>query len=190
MTIVFKGAAPGSYWQVNDARLTGFTTGHNYPQGPAEIVRHISTQNSPNSAYLSFSASFAIAYGFACMGGVAGPPTQANPGYVYEVDLVGQAPIDPIASVSGNVPFPQIAMALPLPYHHNGDRDFALGVAGSALHKPSLSRPPRQAVTPHFPMNPTCRAEFVALLFALRDSEVLALGPVPATCIRRVFHIF
>jgi hypothetical protein len=82
---LFKGAAPGTYWHLNDARLSGFMAAATRPHTTNAVLGHITHYSHP-SPYLSLSFSFAVARSYALVG-PAGPASATNPGYVYEIDL-------------------------------------------------------------------------------------------------------
>ena len=106
--------------------------------------------------------------------GPGGPPSRRTPGYVYEVDLqqlpMSQRPriINPLRELCKNS----------LAHQHNGDQKF---IEGIARKDPSV-------LTQNVPMVggsmalPASSSELVALIYALRDAEVL-LTSVPSNCV-------
>lgn len=160
---IYKGAAPGTHWERTDARTRGNFQGQNYgaPWGVNDVVRHITGASHP-SAFCSFTTSYAVAQRYA-----SGPPGSGR-GLIYVVDPARSSaridwvnPVEEIAAVDG--------------HYHEGDWKLleALVVAsavtpvahyGGAVHAPAF------------------RNELRAILFALRDSEVL-VPHIPATCI-------
>jgi hypothetical protein len=182
VTILFKGAAPGTYWRLNDPTVRGFQAPGTLAPGVPTMITHITTASASSSPYLSFTASFAVAHSYASAGATA-----STPGAIYEVDVTGLGVVDPIRSISGHSAFRPNSQ-LPLPSHHDGGQDLILGVAASHLHGSVLITPPVTANT-HVPNPPIVTTDFRALVYALRDAEVLVLAPVAARCIRRVFHV-
>jgi hypothetical protein len=109
-------------------------------------------------------------------------PTAANPAYVYEIEIPdpppsGMAVLDPVAEVSGQNSNPLLAIS----YHHDGDMNFLLGVVdpnGMAAHlRAPIRTPPGGAATPR---TANLTIELETLVRALRDSEVLVPGTIPA----------
>lgn len=171
MKTLFKGAGPGTHWHVNDPRIGGFTLSGALSPTVNATVNHI-TAFSVNSPYLSFSTSFAVAREYA-LWGPAGPATQANPGYVYQVDLsvLSAAPalIDPVQHISssnGHQPA----------HSHNGGYELIAEVAQVDPPTTTFTRPYHQnGSTCH----PTITDELQALIRAIRDAEILIHGAVP-----------
>jgi hypothetical protein len=168
---LFKGAAPGTYWHLNDARLSGFMAAATRPHTTNAVLGHITHYSHP-SPYLSLSFSFAVARSYALVG-PAGPASATNPGYVYEIDL----------SIVPGCPRPldtllEIAKAGHA-HEHNGGQDLMLGIAdpasGAALTT-AVPLPGGRTATP------AVSQALRALVFAVRDAEVL-LSSVPASCV-------
>ena len=169
---LFKGAAPGTHWHANDARLSGFTAAATRPHTTNAVLGHITHYSHP-SPYISFSFSFAVARGYA-LDGPTSTADATNPGYVYEVDL----------SIVANLPSPPLDTLLEIAraghvHEHNGGQDLLLGIAdpgsGAALTT-AVPLPGGRTATP------TVSQALRALVFAARDAEVL-LTLVPAGCV-------
>lgn len=175
---LYKGAARGTHWHSNNARLSGFLASA-MPQTGNGVVRHITNYSNP-SPYLSFSSSFAIARRYALLG-PGGVATQATPGYVYEIDLQAAAfqflilnPVDEVSSLSNGH----------LAHHHEGDAQLISEVA-LGVSPPSTA--PRCGGKMHIP---GISGELQALIFAIRDAEVLISGNVPPTVIVRRHDVY
>ena len=85
MPIFYRGAALGTYWHKNDARLTGFTSHHpGAGYSASRVAQHIA-RGTTTSPYVSLTRSFAVAYGYALVG-PGGSPISGKPAYVYEVE--------------------------------------------------------------------------------------------------------
>jgi hypothetical protein len=179
--ILYKGAGPGTHWHRNDARNSGFTCASAViPQGIQWVINHIAHFSHP-SAYISVSASYAVAADYA-MSGPAGPATSNNPGYVYTIDLnvaaatPSFAPTDPLAEMI------QFAQANGAPAHaHHGDQQLIHGMADRLRFQHYLSRQVRhpggrQGPSHHSLLN-------VALTCAIRDAELLAGSVIPRNCV-------
>ena len=164
--ILYKGAGPGTHWHINDPRLGGFITGA-MPATPNAVVRHITNYSFP-SAYLSFSTSFAIARSYA-LTGPGGLATTTSPGFVYEIDLsaITAAPalVDPVHSVSSNGMFA---------HNHNGAGALIAEVALGATAFAQAHQCGGGMLTP------AVSGHLRALIFAIRDAEVLIGGNVLA----------
>ena len=136
LPVLFKGAGPGTFWHINDARLTGFTCAANRPPTKNAVVGHIAAYSHP-SPFLSFSTSFAVARQYALMG-PSGEATHANPGYVYEIDPSAVA-----ASLTVYDPIEEIVKG-GLIQGHNGDQNLIVGVARNSqsvtVQSPPLSK--------------------------------------------------
>lgn len=156
---------------MNDARVSGFTAAAMGVNRNA-VVRHIVAYSHP-SPLVSLSSSFAVAREYA-ISGPAGLATPATPGYVYEIDLSLVTPnlrvLDPIR---------QIARA-GLSHMHSGNQSLILAVAQNLAFAPSHHSGGK--VLP-----PTVPQELRALVYALRDAEVLAPA-VPSACISVTRH--
>lgn len=180
VAILYKGAGPGTFWALNDPRLgAGFVSASAAPPSVPSMVRHITAFSHP-SPYLSLTASFAVAYAYA-LGGPAGAASSAMPGYVYEIDT-GVFPVKLIDPVSEVASATSIATAPRLLTHHDGGQDLILGIAAPSLHAGVLLVPPKRPGAT-LPNPPAITPELHAVVFSLRDAEMLAEGPIPPGCI-------
>jgi hypothetical protein len=181
MAILYKGAGPGSHWWTTDPRTAGgFVSVPMALSSAASAVRHITAFSHP-SPYLSFSASFAVARQYA-LDGPRGSASAGQPGYVWEVDTAigGVSVTDPLALIASAV---GLAAGLPrLPTHHDGEQDLILGVAAPTMHPAALTSVPHRPGVMAAPAGPTVTPDFSALVFALRDAEVL-VDRVPPACV-------
>lgn len=198
MMYLYKGAGPGTHWFVHDPRTAGGFLVAPVSTGPSAIVRHIVNYSWP-SAYTSFSASYAAACEYA-LSGPAGTATAANPGFVYEIDVhlalaAGVRFLDPAQVILGANP--PVGAAGHVPTHHDGGADLIRGVA-DPLQAGILTASPRRPTNPAVPAGPTVRtggppvvhSELRAVIFALRDSEVLATTNVEAGCITQRYLVY
>ena len=185
MPVLYKGAGPGSYWQLNDPLLHGFGLVPSRTHSPATMVTHITSAAASSSPYLSFTASFAVAMLYASQG-PGGRASAATPGFIYEIAASGLTLYDPVREIAGASTFS--AGHLPLPTHHDGAQDLILGVAGSPWHTSCLtSAPARSPGSPAHP--PVITRNFNATVYALRDAEVLVQAPVPRSCVVAVYRV-
>lgn len=168
---LYKGAAPGTHWCINDARLSGFTVGASLTSTPTAALTHINNYSFP-SAYVSLTTSYAVAHDYASLG-PAGEATSDNPGYVYEIDP-SQATcqlVDPVELISSSW----------LGHEHDGAPDLILAVANPNLHGNILAAAPRRLGNGSlFP--PMISDKLKGLVFAIRDAEVFGCT-VPKNCV-------
>jgi hypothetical protein len=87
--------------------------------------------------------------------------------------------VDPVYEISGAQ---QIAAGIRLATHHDGGQDLILGIASPSIHHAALSTAPRRAGA-GFSRPPSVTTELNAVVFALRDAEVLVRGPIAPACI-------
>jgi hypothetical protein len=174
---LYKGAGPGTHWHINDACVQGFVCARRRPPTANAVVTHITNYSHP-SPYLSFSTSYAVARQYA-LSGPGGIASAANPGYVYEVDLA--------ACTGGHSTFNAVIFNpvqelanLGISHEHNGDQALIVGVASGSPHDPVFAASIPQAgggMT-----LPTVTKELRALVYSLRDAEVL-ITRVPPACV-------
>jgi hypothetical protein len=190
---LYKGAGPGTHWWTSDAQTAGgFVVGH-APRNVNAIIRHIVNYSWP-SPYSSFSASFAAAAAYA-VAGPQGKATPAQPGWVYEIDValaieLGARFVDPAREILQQNPY--IGAPGTIPTFHDGGQDLILGIADPVVHRKVLVTPPRQpGLSGHVrgPGPPIVHNELRAVIFALRDAEVLATTDVPPACITARYPI-
>lgn len=183
MAIFYKGAGVGTYWHENDARNQGFTaTKPSVQHSLDRLMQHVA-RGSTVSPYISLTRSYGIAYRYAVSGRLMA--TTENPGVVYEIEIEEQLSdnlelLDPIKEVVSEVPNPLAS----IPYQHDGDMEFLLGVINPKMTDillRSVKQPPPRSGTPR-PANLSMELETMVL--SLRDSEILAMGQIPESCIR------
>lgn len=170
---LYKGAGPGTWWHVNDPRTTpaGFWGGAANAGTVNATVRHITAYSWP-SPYLSFTTSFAIARSYA-LSGPKGVASRSNPGFVYEIDLstLSFPPtlIDPVQHIVGS----NGGWA----HRHEGAptliEEIAKGAQSYSLSHRSGG--PQRA--------PAVQTDLIALVFAIRDAEILVAGGLSSAAI-------
>ena len=189
MPIFYRGAGLGTYWHMNDARITGFTP--HYPgagQGISRVLQHIA-RGTTASPYVSLTRSFGVAWGYAMAGKKL--PSVVRPAYVYEIEIdetdgLGTRLLDPVTVIANSLGSPYEMRT----YHHDGDSAFLLGLVDPVGQKPSLRQdvrfaPPGQGSD----RSPLLHIELEALVRSLRDAEILSFGAVAAGQIRRRIEI-
>jgi predicted MPP superfamily phosphohydrolase len=177
--IFYRSAAVGSYWHANDARIGGFIASAPAITPTVNImIQHLSGFIA-NSPFISLTASFGVARSYALVGS-GGTATPDNPGYVYIIDIPEHFPssmqfFDPLQVIASSAPPPPFSM----PYYHEGAPDFLLGVVNPVQFSHSLTSVRLTAAgTSTAPATPSPHLQ--ALLWALRDAEVLVAGIIPA----------
>ena len=192
MPIFYKGAGPGTHWDVNNAQVIGFTA-HSPTIVPTHnrMILHVA-RGTTTGPYISLTRSYDVAWNYAVY---CGPSqlvaTASKPGFVYEVELDDPLPqgvtlLDPVKEIAKNVPGP----LSPVTYQHDGSQEFLLGVVRptkSSKYLKQACRQPPPATGTNRPANLTLDLE--SLVRALRDAEILALGAIPAAFVRNRFSV-
>jgi hypothetical protein len=183
LALFYRGAGPGTYWAVNDARLRGFV-----PQQPGaapnitRLMSHIRL-GTTTSPYISLTRSFGVARDYA-RAGTTGTADPSNPGYVYEIELADPLPtglqiLDPIQEIAHALDSP---LTTPT-YHHDGDQSFVLGVIDPINNPHLLAAPIYTPLTGATSRSANLSEHLETLLRVLRDAEILAVGNIPAVCV-------
>ena len=189
--IVYRGAGIGSYWYVHNPASRGFTARAPHTSATSERLMHHISRGTGNSPFISLTRSYAVARHYAVLGS-ARPPTPNDPAYVYEIEIQFPLPaglqlLDPVKEVAKILP------DLPgqgLPYQHDGLPTFLLGVVAPKNMQQFLAQhAPQPPSSEGSPRPPNLSLELETLVRALRDAEILALGIIPATCVRNCFRI-
>jgi hypothetical protein len=151
------------------------------------LVQHIARATT-RSPYVSLTRSYPVAWGYAVSAGRV-YPSPGNPAYVYEIEIEkpsrhGVQLIDPIKELASELNAPHARNT----YQHDGHQDFILGVADPFKMAHCLSRicsqPPGSTGAPRAG-NLTMELEM--LVRAMRDSEILSVGTIPAGWVRSRF---
>ena len=192
MPIFYRGAGIGSYWHQHDARRSGFKA--HYPGAGrssqvSRLVQHI-TRGTTISPFVSLTRSYGIACGYALSGDEL--PTAGQPAYVYQIEIEKEDGhetnlLDPVAVIAKQLQSPFEWKS----YHHDGEASFLLGVIDPAKHGDKLSRgtkfPPGDHPTPR---SPQLYSELEAMVRALRDAEILAVGEIAKSQVLKRWEIF
>lgn len=168
---LYKGASDGSHWFRNDPR-----TGHGFASTPGiqdvhAIVSHITSYSHP-SPFLSFTASPAVARSYALpAGGTRGRI------YVIETTTLAAELVDPAAEITRGYGSLTKHTGHLWPTHHDGDQEL-LGALAAGRAPPSP--------VPHLRNTtrvPVFQPSLQALVYALRDAEVLVSGNIASSCV-------
>lgn len=189
MPLFYRGAGVGTWWHTNDPRINGFAA-HSPATlaSPVRLMEHI--QTGPHaSPYISLTRSYGVALHYAMEFGRA-RPTDSTKAYVWEIELNDPLPpnlklYDPLTVIAELIPSPLASIS----YQHDGAPTCLVGLIDLA-QAPRLAEPrpmPPNANPPH--MAPNVSAELKALMFALRDAEILAIGTIPAACVRTRYEV-
>jgi hypothetical protein len=180
MPIFCKGAGLGTHWRSTDARRMGFfARAPRNPMSRDRLLQHVggSTQATP---FISLTRSYAIAFDYAQKGG-RGFPSEAQPAYVYEVEIVDDGAcrvIDPIGEIANGLPAPLATTS----FHHDGDQNAMLGIVDNTQARyltTAVRYPPPQPAKPGVNVG----AELTGMVRILRDAEVIAVDHMPARCL-------
>lgn len=90
--------------------------------------------------------------------------------------------IDPIVNMVKDLPDPFDNLS----YQHDGEPDFLKGIVDGAIAGYLSVFPPGSGATPR---QPILTEQLEALVRALRDAEILALGNIPASVVRNRYHV-
>jgi hypothetical protein len=184
MSIFYKGVSTGSYWHEHDAQLNGMTPkAPHTPITKDRVLQHIA-RAVLDSPFMSLTQSFGVAHHYALYFSRA-VTNASKPAYVYEIEISEPLPegltlVDPLRAIAGDVPEPPIDV----PYGHDGDSEFLLGVISPKRMRRFLEKPIKQPP----PGTGTPRAANLSLALetlvrALRDAEILACGTIPSDSI-------
>lgn len=189
--IAYRGAGIGSYWYLHNPAARGFTARAPHTSATPERLMHHISRGTGNSPFISLTRSYAVARHYAVLSS-ARPPTPNDPAYVYEIEILAPLPTglqlrDPVKEVAKILP--DLPSQGP-PYQHDGLPTFLLGVVDPENMMQFLEQhapqPPSSEGTPR---PPNLSLELETLVRSLRDAEILALGIIPATCVRNCFRI-
>lgn len=153
------------------------------------LIEHV-TRGTTSSPYVSLSRSFGVARDYALVG--AAVANQSNPAYVYEIELTEPLPrglllLDPVLEVARNAPAPTTSPH----YQHDGSMDFLMGIIDPQTYQHFLRDPaPQPPGSTGTLRAPALSRELEAIVRALRDAEILAVGTIPMSCISRKIPVF
>ena len=183
MTLYYRGAGAGTYWNTTDARIGGFV-----PQSPgltasaSRIIQHVA-HGMTQSPYISLSRSYSVALSYALDFGTISP-TVSMPGYVYELEIdanSGVRLVDPVKEIVADAGDP----FAPLSYHHDGYPTVLLGVVSPSLMAYYLHLHVAQVGGTASSGRPANISHHLrAMTLALRDAEILVFGNVPSACVQ------
>lgn len=180
----YKGIGVGTFLHAIDLRSHGIVArGPGITYSASGVMAHIA-RGTTTSPCISLTRSYGVAEIYAKQAGRAFP-SATSPAYVYGIDLDDPLPV----GVTIRDPLVEILSAFPDPlahssYHHDGDVNFLLGVVNPTLMPAYLNTPilqPPGSGGAQRPANLTLALE--AMVRALRDAEVLAVGTIPASCV-------
>ena len=189
MALFYRGAGLGTFWHDHNPCLQGFTA--HMPgadASPNRLMDHI-TNLTTKSPFISLTRSYGVAEGYAWLG--KAKPTKQKPAFVWEVELNEPLPhgvhlIDPVQLIATHLPAP----AGHLSYHHDGSGHVLLGLVDPGQQDLLFAPVPRPRGSGGARKPPNLSLELQTLVRALRDAEVLAIGAVPASCVRGPYEVY
>ena len=193
MAIFYRGAGIGTYWHLNNPLERGFIArSPGMESTTTRLMDHIA-RSTVNSPFISVTRSYGVAWHYA-MSSSTRPPTSSQPAYVHEIEIQEPLPLglkllDPVKEVVQTLTLPT-EPGLP-PYQHDGLPSFLIGIVdpgnmGHFLAQRAM-QPPTSEGTPR---TPNLTIELETLVRALRDSEILVHGIIPATCVKNSFDVY
>ena len=116
LAICCRGAAIGTYWHANDARLAGFTPQQPSQQASLDRLMNHMVYGTLTSPYVSPTRSYGIAWNYA-LDFSRTPASATNPAFVYEIEIADPLPpglslLDPLREVVESLT-PGIPLHLP-----------------------------------------------------------------------------
>lgn len=190
MATFFRGAGIGTYWHDNDARTEGFCAWKpGMDRSLQTMIDHIK-DGTISSPFISLTRSFSIARSYA-VGCAHGSPTEEKPAFVYQIEIAAPLPpglviVDPVCEILRDFQSPVNGAT----YQHDGNADFLIGVIDRYHYQDMLKRtihspPPGGAI----PRTANLSQELEAIICALRDAELLAIGSIPKNCVTKRYPI-
>ena len=178
-----------TYWHKRDARRHGFVPQRPGAEPSVNSLMHHIARGTVVSPFISLTRSFGVAKSYALAG--RRRPTPNHPGYVYEIEWNEHpyAPrlLDPVKELSLHLPEPYEQFY----YQHDGPPEYLLGIVSPTLHRTLLSLPyPQPPPAGGTPRSPRLTIELESIVRALRDAEVLACGPIPASHVRNRYEVY
>lgn len=184
--LYFKGVGVGTYLHSKDLFRHGIAPKEHRARRGADIVEHV--VRFGGTPLVSLTRSFGVACDYAKNYSLY-PPTATNPGVVYEVVIPDPAPvpiIDPVQALAST----SQGLASLATYHHDGDQrviEYLLDPIKKAMGPYPISpqRPPAVGAVPA-----TIPLELNAMVYALRDAEILVEGKIDKSWIKAIHLIF
>jgi hypothetical protein len=183
---LYKGVGVGTHHHPTDLRLSGIAPAN--PGGvhsPPNVEKHIA-HGSKTTPYVSLTKSYGVARDYAMNGGFHAP-TLAVPAYVYEFLVPDNvSTIDPVAYIASHYTNPLVSPS----YHHDGDQQFLGFVAYPTSYPTSPGPAPRPPGAAPATSTPMLHIQLEAIVFALRDAEVLVNGNIPTSWFNHRYDIY
>lgn len=189
MALFYRGAGIGTFWHERDPRLEGFTA--HMPgadASPNRLMDHI-TNLTTKSPFVSLTRSYGVAEGYALLSRLK--PSKTQPAYVWEIELTAPLPpsvklIDPVQWIATHLPAPEQHLS----YHHDGSGDVLLGLVDPTQQDLLFQPIPLPRGSGGTKKAPNLSLELRTLVRVLRDAEVLAVGAIPASCVRGPYEVY
>ncbi|MDE0427105.1 MAG: hypothetical protein OXN25_19805 [Candidatus Poribacteria bacterium] len=192
MAIFYRGAGIGTYWHLNNPLERGFIArSPGMESTTTRLMDHIA-RSTVNSPFISLTRSYGVAWHYA-MSSSTRPPTSSQPAYVHEIEIQEPLPrglklLDPVKEVVQTLALPTEPGP---PYQHDGLPSFLIGIVDPGNMEHFLAQRAMQPPTSEgIPRTPNLTIELETLVRALRDSEILVHGIIPATCVKNSFDVY
>jgi hypothetical protein len=185
---LYKGVRIGTFLHARNLRVTGIQARNARSSVTVGSIEHHIARGTTTSPFISLTKSFGVARDYALKGSLT-KPTPANPAYVYEIDVPDPLPpairiVDPVAEIAAAQ---QLNLLTNSSYHHDGDQNF-LHFVVNPLWRARVSPMAHQPGGSSNPVVMTMPLE--AMVFALRDAEVLVVGNLPRSMIVHQHHVY
>jgi hypothetical protein len=175
---LYKGVRIGTFLHGRNLMRTGIDARNSRSSVTVGSIEHHIARGTTTSPLISLTKSFGVAKDYALTGSLS-KPSRTNPAYVYEIDVPDPPPagvklIDPVHDI---VAAQQLNLLTNSSYHHDGDQRFLHFVVNPLWRTRATPMAPRPGGTSSSPVVMTIALE--AMVFALRDAEVLVVGNLP-----------
>ena len=180
---LYKGVRIGTFLHGRNLLRTGIAARNARSTVTVGSIEHHIARGTTTSPLISLTKSFGVARDYALTGSLS-KPTSTNPAYVYEIDVPDPLPagvkfIDPVHEI---VAAQQLNLLTNSSYHHDGDQRFLHYVVNPLLRtRRGQPMAPQPGGGSPSPVKMTMALE--AMVFALRDAEVLVVGNLPHSMI-------
>ncbi|VIO76096.1 hypothetical protein CI41S_50960 [Bradyrhizobium ivorense] len=179
---LYKGVRIGTFLHGQNLMQTGIPARNARSSVTVGSIEHHIARGTTTSPLISLTKSFGVARDYALKGSLS-KPSATNPAYVYEIDVPDPLPsaikiVDPVAEI---VAAQKLSVLTNSSYHHDGDQSFLHFVVNPLLRAHMSPMAPRPGGGSSSPVVMTMPLE--AMVFALRDAEVLVVGNLPPSMI-------
>ena len=178
---LYKGVGPGTFHHGTHLQTTGIVAHRATAAADLQaVVQHVA-YGPVNSPLISLTSSYAVAAQYALVG--THHATSGSPGYVYQIDVPDPLPLgarvhDAALYIAAEILKINNSLSS-IAYRHNGDRAFLLSIVDPGNFGHLKYIPPAVPKGNSSSNPPTLTIHLEAMVNALRDAEVFAVGTVP-----------